>query len=400
MKQTKRLLALGMAACLLLLGACGNNGAGDSSAEDELKTTAVEVQTVAQGEMAASNTLAGQVTPIESIQVFPMLSGQVQTLNVAEGQVVNQGDTLFTIDTTTVTSTLSALQQSYNATKTATDQAISSAQIGVQNAELAVTQAQTSLDNTNALFEVGAASSQQVTQAEQALQQAQAALQQAQASVQQAQASQQSSLAQIQASIDQIKAQAALGTVTAPVSGKVTEVNITLGGMAAQSTPAVVIAKDSALMVSVFASENVRAGLQVGDVADVVIESVSSEPMQCSIRTVAETADAQTNLYEITLYMPSGIDPAIGAFADVTLYTDRRDSAIQIPTEAILTDGEEQYVFVVNNGVATKVVIQTGLVGDGVTEVTGGLTGGESLVVKGQSYLSDGTAVRIVDGEE
>ena len=28
MKQTKRFLALGMAACLLLLGACGNNGAG------------------------------------------------------------------------------------------------------------------------------------------------------------------------------------------------------------------------------------------------------------------------------------------------------------------------------------------------------------------------------------
>ena len=65
-----------------------------------------------------------------------------------------------------------------------------------------------------------------------------------------------------------------------------------------------------------------------------------------------------------------------------------------------MTDGEEQYVFVVNNGVAAKVAIQTGLVGDGVTEVTGGLTGGESLVVKGQSYLSDGTAVRIVDGED
>ena len=64
-------------------------------------------------------------------------------------------------------------------------------------------------------------------------------------------------------------------------------------------------------MVSVFASENVRAGLQVGDVADVTIESVSSEPMQCSIRTVAETADAQTNLYEITLYMPSASIPPL-----------------------------------------------------------------------------------------
>lgn len=398
MKQTKRLVALGMAGCMLLLGACGKEG--DTSEEDEVKATAVEVQEVGGGEMAASNTLAGQVTPIESVQVFPMLAGQVQTLSVAEGDMVSKGQTLFTVDTSTVTSTLGALQQSYNATKVATDQAIASAQLGVQNAQLAVDQAQTSLDNTNALFEVGAASSQQVTQAQQGLQQAQAALQQAQAGVQQAQASQQSSLAQIQASIDQIQAQAALGTVTAPVSGKVTAVNVTLGGMAAQSSPAVVIAEDNALMVSVFASENVRGGLQAGDVADVTIESISAEPMQCAIRTVAETANAQTSLYEITLYLPDDVNPPIGAFADVTLYTDHRDSAIQIPTEAILTSGEEQYVFTVEGDTAKKVAIQTGLVGDGVTEITDGLAGGETLVVKGQSYLSDGAVVRVVDGEE
>lgn len=400
MKQTKRLLALAMAGCMLALAACGSD-TGDSSAEDEdNKATAVEVQTVAGGEMAASNTLAGQVVAVQSIQVFPLLSGQVETLNAAEGQLITKGDTLFTVDTSTVTSTLSALQQSYSATKTATDQAIATAQLGVQNAELAVTQAQTALDNTNALFAVGAASSQQVTQAEQAVQQAQAALQQAQAGVQQAQASQQSSLAQIQASIDQIEAQAALGTVTSPVSGKITEVNITLGGMAAQTSPAVVIAQDNALMVSVFASEKVRSGLAAGDVADVTIESVSAEPMQCAIRTVAETADAQTSLYEVTLYLPESIDPPIGAFADVTLYTDRRESAIQIPTEAILTDGSEQYVFIVNDNTAVRAAVQTGLVGDGVTEITAGLSGGETLVVKGQSYLSDGAPVRIVDGEE
>ena len=171
-----------------------------------------------------------------------MLSGQVQTLNVAEGQVVNQGDTLFTIDTTTVTSTLSALQQSYNATKTATDQAISSAQIGVQNAELAVTQAQTSLDNTNALFEVGAASSQQVTQAEQALQQAQAALQQAQPACSRPRRRSSPPWPRFRRPLTRSRPRQHWARSLHGVR-KVTEVNITLGGMAAQSTPAVVIAR-------------------------------------------------------------------------------------------------------------------------------------------------------------
>ena len=40
------------------------------------------------------------------------------------------------------------------------------------------------------------------------------------------------------------------------------------------------------------------------------------------------------------------------------------------------------------------------MVGDGVTEITEGLAGGETLVVKGQTYLTDGAAVRVVSGED
>ncbi len=381
----------------MLLSACGNEQTEKKQTE---AATAVETETVSSGEMSSSNKIAGQVTPVESVQIFPMLAGKVTSLNVSDGDIVTQGQVLFTVDTSTVTSTLGALQQSYNATKAATDQAINTASLGVQNAELAVTQAQTALDNVNALFAVGAASSQQVTQAEQGVQQAQAGLQQAQTAVEQAKASQQASLAQIQASIDQINAQVALGTVTSPVNGKISNLSITVGGMAAQSSPAMIIAVNNELMLSVFASENIRNGVQVGDVADVTINSVSSEAMKCTVRSVSETADMQTNLYEITLYLPADLNIPVGAFADVVLYTDKKESTIQIPTECILTDGEEKYVFVVDGDKAKKVLISTGLVGDGVTEITEGLTGGENLVTKGQSYLSDGADIRIVDGED
>lgn len=396
MQKKNRFLAIVLLVAMLL-SACGNK---ETKQKESEAATAVEIQTVSSGEMSSSNKIAGQVTPVQSVQVFPMLAGKVTSLNVSDGDIVTQGQVLFTVDTSTVTSTLGALQQSYNATKAATDQAINTASLGVQNAELAVTQAQTALDNVNALFAVGAASSQQVTQAEQGVQQAQSGLQQAQTAVEQAKASQQASLAQIQASIDQINAQVALGTVTSPVSGKISNLSLTVGGMASQSSPSMIIAVNNELMLSVFTSENIRNGVQVGDVADVTISSLSSEAMKCTVRSVSENADAQTNLYEITLYLPADLNAPVGAFADVVLYTDKKESTIQIPTECILTDGEEKYVFVVEDDKAKKVLISTGLVGDGITEITEGLAGGENLVTKGQSYLSDGADVRIVDGED
>ena len=54
----------------------------------------------------------------------------------------------------------------------------------------------------------------------------------------------------------------ALGTVTSPVSGKISSLNITVGGMASQTSPAMIIAVNNELMLSVFASENIRSGVK------------------------------------------------------------------------------------------------------------------------------------------
>jgi elongation factor P hydroxylase len=72
---------------------------------------------------------------------------------------------------------------------------------------------------------------------------------------------------------------------------------------------------------------------------------------------------------------------------------------VVVPTEAILTSGDTQYVYVVEDSTARYMEIATGLTGSGVTEVTSGLTAGQQLVTVGQSYLTDGTAVRVVSQE-
>lgn len=387
----KRILAALLAASMALCAGCGSQS--DDTAEDDQTPsgTAVEVTEVTQGAMSTEYSVNGKVAADNEVQVFPMLAGQVLTLSVSEGDKVSKGQTLLSVDTSTVTSTMSSLRESYNATKTATDKAIENAQISVQQAQLAV-------ENTEALLEAGAAAEQDLTKAKQGLEQAQAG-------VAQARAQQAASLAQIQASMDQINKQASLGTVTAPCAGTVTTVNVVQGGMASSAQPAVVIAEDSRVKIKASVSEDVFAGLHVGDSTGVQISVLSDEVKTAKILSLPAAANQQTNLYDVSVSVPDGSDPAIGSFATVIFYTDRRENTLSVPTECVLTGNDnERYLFTVDEGgtTAKRVTVETGLVGKTQTEITSGLTAGDRVVTKGQAYLSDGSAVRVVtsDGGE
>lgn len=387
----KRILAALLAASMALCAGCGSQS-DDTAEEDQTPSgTAVEVTEVTQGAMSTEYSVNGKVAADNEVQVFPMLAGQVLTLSVSEGDKVSKGQTLLSVDTSTVTSTMSSLRESYNATKTATDKAIENAQISVQQAQLAV-------ENTEALLEAGAAAEQDLTKAKQGLEQAQAG-------VAQARAQQAASLAQIQASMDQINKQASLGTVTAPCAGTVTTVNVVQGGMASSAQPAVVIAEDSRVKIKASVSEDVFAGLHTGDSAGVQISVLSDEVKTAKILSLPAAANQQTNLYDVSVSVPDGSDPAIGSFATVIFYTDRRENTLSVPTECVLTGNDnERYLFTVDEGgtTAKRVTVETGLVGKTQTEITSGLTAGDRVVTKGQSYLSDGSAVRVVtsDGGE
>ena len=383
----KRVIAALLAASMALCAGCGSQTSDDGE-EQTAAGTAVEVAEVTKGAMSTEYSVNGKVAADNEVQVFPMLAGQVLTLSVSEGDRVTKGQTLLNVDTSSVTSTMSSLRESYNATKTATEKAIENAQIGVEQAQLAV-------ENTEALLEAGAAAEQDLTKAKQGLAQAQAG-------VQQARAQQAASLAQIQASMDQINKQASYGTVTAPCAGTVTAVNVVQGGMASSAQPAVVIAEDSRVKINASVSEDVFAGLHTGDSAGVQISVLSDEVKSAKIVSLPAAANQQTNLYDVSVSVPSGTEPAIGAFATVIFYTDRRENTLSVPTECVLTGNDnERYLFTVDESgtTAARVTVETGLVGKTNTEITSGLNEGDRVVVKGQSYLSDGSAVRVVTGD-
>jgi RND family efflux transporter MFP subunit len=153
------------------------------------------------------------------------------------------------------------------------------------------------------------------------------------------------------------------------------------------------------MKITVSVSEALVPKLSIGDTADVTVSSAGLA-FPAVVRSVDQAANLQTQLYTVTLTVPGETSGLLsGMFADVTFHTDTVQGTVVIPTEAILTSGATQYVFVVEDGTARYAEITTGLTGSGFTSVTSGLTAGQQLVTVGQSYLHDGDAVRVVGGE-
>ena len=189
------------------------------------------------------------------------------------------------------------------------------------------------------------------------------------------------------------------GNVIAPVSGTLVSLSATENGYVSASMPVAVINGAEQMKITVSVSEALVPKLAIGDQADVVVSAAGAQ-FSGTVRSVEKAANMQTQLYTVTISVPAEVSGLLsGMFAEVTFHTDQADGVITVPSQAVLTQGDTRYVFVVEDGAAKYVEVTLGMMGSGVTEVTSGLTAGQQLVTVGQSYLSDGDPVRIVSGE-
>ena len=285
--------------------------------------------------------------------------------------------------------------------------AADNARLGREQSDLQINQLKAQLTQTRASLESSRA---QIDQSRFSLSQLELSRDNAQVQVRQLQSSRNSTLAQLEAGVENSRASVQQmetmledvdehGNVVAPMSGTLVTFNAVENSYLSNAMPVAVIDGEGRMKLTVSVSEALVPKLSIGDQADVYVAALDRS-VPAYIRSVERAANAQNRLYTVTLALPEDTTGLLsGMFADVTFHTDRVEDAVVVPSEAILTSGETEYVFTVENGQARYVEIVTGLTGTGVTEVLSGLRGGETLVTKGQSYLRDGDAVRIVTGE-
>lgn len=386
-KRSRFAAPLLAAVLLLSLTACGGQEPEEDPSADS--GIAVQVQSVAEDAIATENKVSGKVSADNEYTILIASAAKCTAVYAKAGDQVEAGDILCTLD-------LGSALASYNAARISYSSALQS-----YNDQKAVLdkQVQLALDNVNntkALFEIGAASQLEVDQAELNYQSAaagrNATLSQLEAGIQNAQ----SGVEQLDTALEDVDSK---GNVIAPISGTLATFSAVENSFISNAMPLAVIDGPDQMKVSVSVSEALVPKLSPGDEADVYVSAIDRE-FTAVIRSVEQAANMQTQLYTVILTVPADVGGLMnGMFADVTFHTDVSENAVVIPTEAILNDGSVQYVFIEENGTAKYVEITTGLTGNGVTEVLSGLTAGQSLVTVGQEYLTDGAAVRVVSLE-
>ncbi|MCQ5130069.1 efflux RND transporter periplasmic adaptor subunit [Butyricicoccus faecihominis] len=400
-QQAKRLLA--GAVSMALIGTLA--GCGPSMPETVKSSTPVETETVSVSSISTRNQLSGKVVPQNAVSLFAPQQSDVLTVDVAVGDRVTIGKTLFTLDAVSIQRDIQQVEGERSRTASLYDQQISQAQQQLETTRTLqneqVRQAKQSWENTQALFEQEAASQIELEQAEAKYNEvklsAEDTIYAAELSVTKLQTEKANQLATYDKSLAELRDSKGDMSVKSTVSGTVTEVNVVKGGKANTQTAAVVIATDETPQVSLSVSETIQPWLEIGDVVTVEISALGGQPITATIASVAPAVNEQTHLYDVLLDLPKDTGAAYGMFATVTIYTDVREDVVVIPTDAIQTDSTSQYIFIVEyDDTVTRIDIESGLVGDGVTQVTNGLTGGEDLVVAGQSYLTEGAEVRVV----
>ena len=80
--------------------------------------------------------------------------------------------------------------------------------------------------------------------------------------------------------------------------------------------------------------------------------------------------------------------------AVVDLQVRTSQDVLAVPSAAVVRDGGDDAVFVVEDGQVQRVEVQLGAQGEELVEVRRGLTGGETVVVRDADRLTDGQAVR------
>lgn len=388
--KDSRIASAALAALLLLTLTACQTGQETASSQTELPAgVAVQVTEVTRQTISTQNKVSGKVVADGQESVYVTANAECIAVYVEAGDEVTAGEKICTLD---MASTLS----SYNAANISYQSAVQSYQDQEAIFDKQIALAEKNLNDLKALYEIGAASQAEIDSAELNLMTAQASKTSTLAQLEAGMQSYKSNVEQLAAVLENVDAG---GNVIAPVSGTVVTLNAAEGGFVSASMPVAVIDGVDTMKVEVSVSEALIPKLNQGDEVDVSISSLGVETVG-TVRSIQKSANAQTKLYTVTVGFEEDIEGLLaGMFADVSFRTETSENTVVIPSQAILTSNNVSYVFVVENDTARYQEVETGLSGNGVTEITSGLEEGQQLVTVGQDYLSDGDAVRIVSGE-
>jgi membrane fusion protein, multidrug efflux system len=140
-------------------------------------------------------------------------------------------------------------------------------------------------------------------------------------------------------------------------------------------------------------AESLRA--QPGQPLDFRVNALGTKPFTATVYHVGNLADPGTRQVEVLAWVKNPGELKPGFFAEVTLSSETRKSAVVVPESAVQASEKGFVVYAVQEDKARARQVQVGLrTGTGLVEIVSGLKAGETVVVEGSDRLADGTSVQ------
>jgi RND family efflux transporter MFP subunit len=114
------------------------------------------------------------------------------------------------------------------------------------------------------------------------------------------------------------------------------------------------------------------------------------------VSLISPIIDPATGTVKVTIEVNSHRDLKPGMFTRVQLIYDRKDEAMLVPRNAVVTEDREKFVYVVEGENAIRKNILTGYINDTQVEVVEGLNEGMTIVTLGQNGLKDSAKVHVI----
>jgi len=185
--------------------------------------------------------------------------------------------------------------------------------------------------------------------------------------------------------------------IKAPIGGLINEIRSKNGNFVGIGDEVVQILQTSKVKVSVGIPESDVASFFNLETATVIIEALGKKRVKGKKIFLSRQPRNLARLFDLELMVPN-TDGRIfpGMFARVELIKQVYENALVIPLYAVITQGDEHFVYIEENNLAKKRAVEIGILFDWQVQVISGLQPDERVIVVGHRFLDEGEPVDII----
>jgi len=317
--------------------------------DSEDKVVKVEAAKVLAAPLSEQVTAIGTLLSDEAVTVSSEISGRLEEIHFEEGKPVEKGAPLFTLD-----------------------DSVYRAQLADAEAKLKLSE-QTH-QRTTQLFSNKYATAQSADEAA-------------------------SNLAVNTAAVDLARVQLEKTRIVAPFSGIMGLRRVSVGEYITAGQPLVNIEAIDPVKVDFRVPERFLPAIKVGQIIRIAIDAFPGETFEGKVYAIDPRLDvAGRSLLVRAIVSNKDQQLRPGLFARVTVLLQLKEDALSVPEQAIVPQGDSQYVFKIVDGKVQLTKVVTGTRREGRVEIVEGLDAGDEVVTAGQLKIRDGSAVSVVNG--